>query len=342
MSETRMATEAAEAPAVIDRLLREQRGALERIGADLRANPPRAILTVARGSSDHAATYLKHIVEARGGVLVASFSPSTASVYGSAPDAAGMLAVALSQSGASPDLLASMAAARSAGARTLALVNVADSPLAQSADSMVALGAGPERSVAATKSFLAMLAASAALVAHWTEDGELLSALDGITGALARAWDADWSPLVAGLADVRGLYVIGRGPGFGAAQEMALKLKETCQLQAEAFSAAEVRHGPMALVGQDLPLLVLRQDDEAAAGTDELVRDALAKGARVFVASAGSPPEGAVHLPIPATHPTLAPLAGVQAFYRAANALSLARGLDPDRPPHLRKVTETV
>ena len=342
MTETRMAAEAAEAPAVIDRLLRDQRGVLEAIGADLRRAPPPSQLTVARGSSDHAATYLKHIVEARGGVLVASFSPSTASVYGAAPAAAGMLAVALSQSGASPDLLASMVAARAAGARTLALVNVADSPLARQVEAMVALGAGPERSVAATKSFLAMLAAGAALVAHWTEDHELLSALEGTPGLLAEAWEADWSPLVTGLTEARGLYVIGRGPGFGAAQELALKLKETCQLQAEAFSAAEVRHGPMALVGPELPLVVLRQEDEAAAGTDELVRDALAKGARVFVASADAPPVGAVHLPVPATHPTLAPLAAVQAFYRAANALSLTRGLDPDRPPHLRKVTETV
>ena len=204
-SDTLMAAEAAEAPAVIDRLLREQRGVLERIGADVRQTPPRALLTVARGSSDHAATYLKHIVEARGGVLVASFSPSTASVYGSAPDAAGMLAVALSQSGASPDLLASMAAVEAAGARTLALVNVADSPLARQAGSVVPLGAGPERSVAATKSFLAMLAAGAALVAHWTEDHEMLSALDGISGVLAEAWDADWSQLVADLVEARGL-----------------------------------------------------------------------------------------------------------------------------------------
>lgn len=342
MTETRMAAEAAEAPAVIARLLGEQRAVLARIGADLRAAPPRAMLTVARGSSDHAATYLKHVVEARGGVLVASFSPSTASVYGSAPAAAGMVAVALSQSGASPDLLASMAAVQAAGARTLALVNVADSPLARQVEAVVALGAGPERSVAATKSFLAMLAAGAALVAHWTEDADLLAALDAVPDQLAEAWTADWSPLVTGLVDVRGLYVIGRGPGFGAAQEIALKLKETCQLQAEPFSAAEVRHGPMALVGPDLPLVVLRQDDEAAAGTDALIRDALAKGARVFVASAAPPPEGAIHLPVPATHPTLAPLVAVQAFYRAANALSLARGLDPDRPPHLRKVTETV
>lgn len=340
MSGTRMAAEAAEAPAVVARLLAGEAETFAGIGAALRAAPPRALLTVARGSSDHAATYLKHLVEARAQVLVASFSPSTASLYGAAPDVGGMWAVALSQSGASPDLIASMGAARDAGARTLALVNDAGSPLARLAETVLPLGAGAETSVAATKSYLAMLAASAALVAAWTESAELGAALDALPGAMAAAWDSDWTAMIDALAAARGLYVIGRGPGFGAAQEMALKLKETCGLQAEAFSAAEVRHGPMALVGPGLPLLVIRQADESAASTDALVRDAVAKGATVLVAGAAI--EGAIHLPVPEVHPTLAPIATVQAFYRAAEALSRRRGFDPDQPPHLRKITETV
>lgn len=339
---TAMFAEAAEAPEAVARLLATNGELLAELGDTLRALAPRAVMTCARGSSDHAATYLKHLVETRTGVLVTSVSPSVASVYRAAPVAEQALAIGLSQSGKSPDLLAAMRAAADAGARTLALVNVADSPLAQQSDAVLPLSAGPERSVAATKSFIAMLAGSAALVAVWTQDSALRGAIDALPERLERAWECDWSALVDALAEARGLYVIGRGPGFGVAQEAALKFKETCGLHAEAFSAAEVRHGPMALVGPDFPLLVFRQDDASAAGIDALVADALGQGARVLVASDGAVPRGATWLPLPLADATLVPIAAVQAFYRAANALSVLRGFDPDRPPHLRKVTETV
>ena len=343
VTHTAMFAEAAEAPTAVARLLSDNAALLAEIGASIRTLAPQAVVTCARGSSDHAATYLKHLVETRAGVLVASVSPSVASIYGARPAAERVLAVGLSQSGKSPDLLAAMHAAGDAGARTLAMVNVAESPLAAQSDAVLPLCAGLERSVAATKSFIALLAASAALVADWTEDEALRQALGGLPDLLAAAWDSDWGALVEALADARGLYVIGRGPGFGIAQEAALKLKETCGLHAEAFSAAEVRHGPMALVGPGLPLLVFRQDDASAEGIDRLISDALAQGARVLVASDAPVPSGAIPLPLPAAaEPALLPVAAIQAFYRAANALSLRRGFDPDRPPHLRKVTETV
>jgi glucosamine--fructose-6-phosphate aminotransferase (isomerizing) len=157
---------------------------------------------------------------------------------------------------------------------------------------------------------------------------------------LADAWRCDWSPLVEHLASARSLYVIGRGPGFAVAQEAALKLKETCGIQAEAFSAAEVRHGPMALIGPRFPLLVFRQSDETADGIDELACDLVARGAPVFVLN--GPDSGGTVLPAPAAHPLIEPVLQIATFYRAANAISLARGLDPDRPPHLSKVTETL
>lgn len=339
---TRMFAEAAEAPNVVARQSAANRTALAALGDSLRAAPPRAVATCARGSSDHAATYLKHLVETHAGVLVTSVSPSIASLYRGSPAMADVLAIGLSQSGKSPDLLAAMTASADAGARTLALVNVADSPLALLADDVLPLRAGPELSVAATKSFIATLAASASLVAAWTRDAALARALEGLPELLERAWAADWSALVDALDDARGLYVIGRGPGFGIAQEAALKFKETCGLHAEAFSAAEVRHGPMALVGPDLPLLVFRQDDASVAGVDALVTDALGQGARVLVASNRAVPDGAIHLPLPGAEAALAPVLAIQAFYRAANALSVRRGHDPDRPPHLRKVIETV
>lgn len=339
---TRMSAEAAEAPAVVARMVRENAAAVAHLAEALRTRPPHAVMTCARGSSDHAATYLKHLVETRAGVLVASASPSTASLYRRTPEGAELLAIGLSQSGKSPDLIATMEAAKAAGARTLALVNVADSPLARLAQTTLPLHAGAETSVAATKSYIALLAAAVALVAAWTEDARLTAALDALPGQLHAAWDCDWSPMVDAFATARGLYVIGRGPGFGIAQEAALKLKETCGLHAEAFSAAEVRHGPMALVGPDLPLLVFRQDDESAAGTDALIVDAIATGATVLVASADAVPAGAIHLALPRADAVTTPILAIQAFYRAANALSLQRGHDPDRPRLLAKVTETV
>ena len=331
---TRMFAEAAESAEVVERQLAANAALIADLAQRLRDQPPRGVLTYARGSSDHAATYAKYVIETRARVLTTSAAPSIASVYGEMPDVAGMLALAVSQSGQSPDILAGLSAAGSAGALAVALVNAEESPLADAADVAIPLRAGPERSVAATKSYVAALAAILDLVAEWTGDRALRAALNGAPELLRQAWRCDWSALVECLAGARSLFVIGRGPGFGVAQEAALKLKETCRIHAEAFSAAEVRHGPMALVGPDLPLLLFRQDDETAAGIDELAADLRARGAPAFVAGRD--------LPAPAAHPLIEPMLQIMALYRAANSASLARGLDPDRPPHLSKITETV
>ena len=331
---TRMFAEAAESADVVARQLAANAAIVGALAERLRAAPPRGVLTFARGSSDHAATFAKYVIETRVQVLTTSAAPSIASVYGGMPDVSGMLALAISQSGRSPDILAGLTAARSAGALTVALVNTEDSPLADAADVAVPLRAGAERSVAATKSYLAALAAILHLVAEWSGDRVLLAELKAAPDLLRAAWRCDWSPLVDCLAGARSLFVIGRGPGFGVAQEAALKLKETCRIPAEAFSAAEVRHGPMALVGPGFPLLMFRQDDETAAGIDELAADLAARGAAAFVAGRD--------LPVPPAHPLIEPLLQIMALYRAANAAALVRGLDPDRPPHLTKVTETL
>lgn len=333
---TRMYTEAAEAPAAVARMLAANAARAEELAQRLRDAPPEIVLTCARGSSDHAATYAKYLIETRTGVPVASSAPSTASVYRVEPKLRRALCLAISQSGASPDLLASVDAAAAAGATVAALVNVADSPLARRADWLLPLHAGTERSVAATKSYIASLACLLRLVSAWTGDGDV-SALPGL---LQQSWACDWSPLAEGLRDARGLYVLGRGLGLGIAQEAALKFKETCGLHAEAFSAAEVKHGPMALVGPDFPLLIFRQPDEAAEGIDALAAECAARGAPVFLAGAELP--GVTCLPTIEADAAMTPLCQIQSFYRAAAGLSVARGFDPDRPPHLAKVTETV
>ena len=337
---TRMFAEAGEAPQVVARQLAANRDKVAEFAAGLRADPPRTVMTLGRGSSDHAATFAKYLIETRLEIPTLSSAPSVASLYGAAAKAESMLCLALSQSGRSPDLLASVAAAQEGGAKTAALVNAEDSPLAAMVDHLLPLHAGEERSVAATKSFIATLAGLTDLAATWAADEALARALAEAPEQLAKAWEADWSPLVEPLVAARGLFVIGRGLGLGIAQEAALKLKEVCGLHAEAFSAAELRHGPLALVGPDFPLLVFRQSDETEDSVDALVREVAALGAPVFVT--GGAPEGAVALPAIDDHPAIEPMLRIQSFYRAAVSLSVARGMDPDRPPHLRKVTETV
>ena len=335
--ETRMFAEAAEACAVVEALAGSD--AVERAGAAIRELGPRTVITCARGSSDHAATYAKYLIETRAGVLTASAAPSISSVYGGTTDLADCLFVAISQSGRSPDLIATTRAARRSGATVVALVNDETSPLAAAAEHVFALCAGEERSVAASKSFIAALAAILHLVAAWHDDAALLASLDAAPDRLAQAWELDWASALPVLTAARSLFVIGRGLGLGIAQEVALKGKETCGLHAEAFSGAEVRHGPQALLDRDFPALLLVQDDETRDGLVALANELVARGVEVLVA--GAKVAGAIELPTLPAHPALQPLLLAQGCYRLIDALALARGRDPDRPPHLSKVTET-
>lgn len=339
--QTLMFKEAAEAAKVIaqQQLLNKQ--GIDEAVTRLKSFAPIAIVTCARGSSDHAATYAKYLFETQLGLVTASAAPSITSVYMAQPQLKGMLYVAISQSGKSPDLLASVTQAKASGALTLAFVNVEDSPLAQLVDIVIPLHAGAEKSVAATKSYLATLAAVLQLVSAWSGDEKLQQAVATLPNALTQAWEQNWQLAVNQLRSATNLFVIGRGIGFGTAQEAALKLKETCGLHAEAFSAAEVRHGPMAIVKENFPVLLFTQQDQAFSGMDSLIEDFRARKATMLIASEKM--SGSDCLPVVAhAHPVIAPLLAVQSFYRMANALSIARGYNPDEPPHLRKVTETV
>ncbi|MGQ0531793.1 MAG: SIS domain-containing protein [Caulobacteraceae bacterium] len=310
------------------------------LGARLRALAPRAIATCARGSSDHAATFAKYLIETHAGVLTPSLAPSVLSLYRAQTTLKDVVLLIISQSGASPDLVAAAEAAKRAGAFVLALVNAPDSPVARAADEILPLCAGAERSVAATKSFVASLSAITALVAHWTGDLGLQRALEGTPDLLREAWALDWSAATPALTGAQSMYVVARGLGFGIAGEAALKLKETCRIHAEAYSAAEVRHGPMALVRRDFPALLFAQSDQTRNGVIDLANDLNRRGASVFLA--GAQAEGATALPALEAHPAIQPILLVQAFYRFAHGVALARGCDPDRPPHLTKITETL
>lgn len=335
-----MLDEAREAPAAVARQLGDGDAAYASLGADLRAQPPRALLTVARGSSDHAAHYMAYLAMARLGQLVTSLPMSLVTLYRSQIECRGLVSFGFSQSGQSPDLIAPMRYFRAGGARTVVLVNDARSPLAETAQWLLPLQAGAENSVAATKSYIAQLVAGARVVAHWQDDAALRAALADLPVALDRAAGLDWQTLVDVLADAEQMFVIGRGTGLAIAMEAALKFKEVCGLHAEAFSGAEVKHGPMALVEGGFPLLIFAPRGPAQAGLLELAEDMRRRGARVLLAAPLGTP--GAELPIAATgSDDLDPIAAIQSFYPAVEALARARGLDPDRPRHLSKVTRT-
>ncbi len=310
------------------------------MAAKLAQQPRHVALTVARGSSDHAASYFASLTMSRLGVPVASLPMSVATLQQAPLQVRDQLALAFSQSGKSPDLVGTMEALRKAGALTVAAVNAPNSPLADACEFHLPLVAGPELSVAATKSYIAMLSISAQLVAHWQKDDALLGALNTLPDALQAAGKLDWSKAVDELRGVERMIVIGRGLGLAIAQEAALKLKETSGIQAEAFSSAEVRHGPMELIDRDYPLLVFAPRGPEQAGLLQLARDMQARGARVLLAAPADVPEATLPLATTA-HAALDPIAAILSFYVMAAGLAAARGRNPDAPRHLNKVTET-
>lgn len=337
---TRMLAEALEAPAAVARQNAAAAAALRGLAAELRAAPPARIATLARGSSDHAAAFAAYLVMARLGHLVSSLPPSIVTLYHARISCTGLLALAFSQSGESPDLVAATRFFTQGGALTAAFVNAADSPLARVSRRVIALEAGEEASVAATKSFIAQLAAAARLVSLWQHDPELEAAVEGLPEALEVAARADWTAGVQAFIEAERMLVVGRGTGLAVAQEAALKLKETCGLQAEAFSGAELPHGPLALVEPGFPVLVLAPRGPAQAGLVELAGELRRHGARVVLAATDSVPGRDLTI-APARTYDLDPLCAIQSFYPMAEALARARGHDPDRPRHLAKVTRT-
>ena len=338
-----MLEETRAAPERVRALLGADAAAYAELAERLRAKPPAFVVTIARGSSDHAAAYLASLVGIAAGRVTASLPPSLVTRYDAKLSFEGAFVVALSQSGASPDIVQALQAAQAGGAVTAAIVNDTASPLAAAAAHVLPQHAGPERSVAATKSMLATLTAAARLVATWSEDHSLLQGLDALPERLEAALRCDWSVAAESLTEATRLYVVGRGPGLGIALETALKLKETSGVLAEALSAAEIQHGPKAVIGPGFPVLAYGLADPGGADVRAFAAELVEAGAQVLLASGAAAPEGARHLPLPAPlHPLLDPIVALQAFYPLAEALARRRGRDPDHPPGLRKVTRTV
>jgi glucosamine--fructose-6-phosphate aminotransferase (isomerizing) len=310
------------------------------LGRKLRSTNFDTALTIARGSSDHAANYCAYLIMARMGRVVASLPMSLITLNKAPIVTRDTLAISISQSGQSPDVVDPIRYFRDGGATTVALVNDITSPLAAAAEWAMPLHAGKEQSVAATKSFIASLVAGARLVAQWQNDPELLDGLAALPDSLRRATEVDWTAALDVLTPARNIMVVGRGISFPIALESALKFKETSALQAEAFSGAEIKHGPMALIEEGYPLLVFATRGPTQASVLQLAAEMRTRGARVILAAPDDVAERDLTLPVAAT-PDLDPIVAIQAFYIMAAHLSKARGMDPDRPRHLSKVTKT-
>ena len=276
---TRMGTEAREASAVLRRQEDTLAHPIGELAARLGRKTPRVVVTCARGSSAHAATFGKHLIERHLGIPVSAAAPNIASIYRRQLALRDQLFLAVSQAGRSADIVESAALAKAAGAITAAVVNDADSPLARACDIVLPMQAGPELSVAASKSFIASLAALLRLTAAWAQDGTMQQGIDRLPERLDAAAELDWSAALASLAGARSVMTIGRGPTLAIAREAALKLKETCNLHAEPFSSAEFQHGPITLVEPAYPVLLFAPADQAAAGIETLRTDLACKGA---------------------------------------------------------------
>lgn len=338
---SQMANEIAQLPQAVARFLDQSDDALVQTATALRARDPALITTVARGSSSHAATYLKYAIELQTGLPVAMLSPSIASIYQRPLRLTKAVSIAISQSGRSSDVVCMVDAAREGGALTVAITNDVDSPVANGSAHCLALLAGEEKSVAATKTFVNSVVAGLMLLAEWQQDRVLRRALDELPEAFSRAIALDWSPLATCLSTNSHAFMLGRGPGIGIAAEAALKLEEACGIHAGAYSSAEVLHGPAAIVQTGFPILALGGNDASLSRLQDTAKTLARQGGAVFVTGGNVP--GTTFLPsVSGLHPLLDPLVQIGSFYAMAESLSRRCGFNPDTPPHLRKITKTL
>ena len=337
---TQMRREIDEIPHAVERLLTDGAAAIASASDEARARNPRFLLSVARGSSDHACTYLKYASELLLGLPMASLGPSVKSVYGVDVAASGALGISVSQSGKSPDIVSMTESIAASGAYIVAITNEPASPLAKAASATLPIHAGPELSVAATKTFVTSLVAGLWLLAELKGDDALIAAIRGLPRHLEAAVACDWSEVVEHI-EGGSLFTLGRGPSWAMSNEAALKFKETCQLHAESYSSAEVLHGPVSIVGEAFPVIAFAAGD-AAEGAVASVADEIAdKGAKVF-ATTDRVTRATTLQHVRTDHWIADPIATIVSFYGLVEAVAASRGINPDAPRHLNKVTETV
>ncbi len=337
---TRMRREILEIPDAVERLLSDGGADIRAAAQTARDMDPAFLLSVARGSSDHACTFLKYASELVLRRPMASVGPSVKSIYGVDLVAKGALCLSVSQSGMSPDIVRMTRSVVASGGMAVAITNDPASDLAAVANATLPIHAGPELSVAATKTFVTSLVTGLWLIAEIKQDADLIAAIHALPAHLAAATLCDWSDAASAISG-QSLFTLGRGPSWAIANEAALKFKETCLIHAESYSSAEVLHGPVSIVEQGFPVIGFAAGDAAETSVTEVL-DALAdKGAKAFAAS--TKVTRATALPHARTdHWLTDPIAAIVSFYGMVEKVARARGINPDTPRHLKKVTETV
>jgi fructoselysine-6-P-deglycase FrlB-like protein len=329
-----MLNEAKEAPARVRELLTKDAAVYAALGKRLRDLNPAMVGTIARGSSDHAATYAGYLIPYCTGRVVSSIAPSLVTVLNSPLNLRGQFCLSISQSGRSPDIIATLERVKASGALTAAIVNDVESQVAAMADVLLPQHAGSE-GIAATKTVLCTLTAIARLTAEWTQDKKFLAGVENLPNVLENAFAAGLALDPKILSGVSSAYVLSRGLGLSSALETALKLKETCGIHAEAFSTAEVRHGPREIVDDGFMVIALALPGSGREDVLAAAQELKAQGARVMPIDLAAIPEAA--------DPRLSPLIVLQMMYPWLARSSQALGFDPDRPKTLKsKVIHTV
>ena len=337
---TFLETELREQPEALARLLERQADNAREVGELFQRDDVDYVLIASRGSSANAARYGQYLLGRAHRVPVAFATPSLYTLYEQPPRLKGALVIGISQSGESPDVRAVVEEARRQGRPTIALTNTPGSPLARTADAVLPLEAGEERSVAATKTYLNSLGALALLFAASTRDNHALAELEGMPAQVAGQLERSAADLEAleGIDTIAGGTVIARGIGFGTAYEIALKVRELSGLLFEAYSSADLMHGPVAAVTPDWPVVAVAPSGPARASMQDAIDALVARGARLYVI--GDDPNVALPL-LPGVPEWLSPLTAVVPGQLLAKRIAELRGVDIDRPGGLSKITLT-
>jgi glutamine---fructose-6-phosphate transaminase (isomerizing) len=331
-----MEKETREIPEIVGRIL-DSRSILEDAASHLRRSQPPMILLCARGSSAHAGAYIRQLIETFLSIPVCELAPSIVTAYDCLPAVPGAAMIILSQSGASPDLLAVARAARARKMPVIGIVNDTSSPLANSTDLVIPMAAGPELAVAATKSVAATMISGLLLIISWAQSKVMLENSKQLPRRLEKAIQLDWSSWGKTLVGARAAFVATRGYGLGPAREIALKISETLRVPSIGESAAELMHGPRAAIDKTCSTIVLRVADNTANSVDTFC--GALKSNNIYFCSVGGS-DGTLPW-IGDGNNVLDPLCWLPPAYLAIEQTARGCGLDPDRPRFLTKVTHT-
>jgi len=348
VSDSVLLSEIAEQPGVLERLLRDAAPEIEAIASNIRARGVHHVVMAARGSSDNAARYAQYLFGSHNRLTVTLATPSLFTRYHTPPMMTGALVVGISQSGESPDLVAVVEEGRRQGCPTLAITNVAGSPLTAVADHTIVLRAGQERSIAATKTYTAQLAALAMFSTALAQNKEWRQELARVPEFVADALRAGDEAIVIAAGALKNAghgVVLGRGFNFATAFEIALKAKELACVAVEPYSSADFQHGPIALIDTGFAAIVVNAAGAVSGEVEDLLRTITTRGARPVVISnePSSLAMAAAPIALPADMPEwLSPIAAIAPAQLLAFHLSRLRGFDPDRPRGLKKVTKTT